>query len=1011
MSTKADELEERANRDAARATPTARELLFRVLRPVASLRLTVVLFALSIVLVFFGTMAQINSGIWTVVEDYFRSWTVWIPLQLVLQFLQVFFSFDRSLRTELSVPFPAGWTIGWLMFVNLLAAHLVRFKMSWKRSGIWTIHIGMVTLLLGEFFTGLYAVEGVMTIVTGETAGYVEHTRKFELAIVKSIDDKHDDVVVVPGSILRAKIGAAEPLAAPELPFTIAVDNYMVNSKPPRELAAGELNPATAGLGQELIVDEAPEISGTEPDQKIDAPSLYLTLKNPETGEALGTYLVTYWMSHKPQKVTVGDATYEIAYRLERDYKPYSLTLKNFEHKVYPGTDKPKDFASTVQLVDASRGENREVRIWMNNPLFYAGETFYQSSFLRDDAGTVLQVVRNPVWWLPYVSCVLMTVGMLIHFLLNLSRFLKRQKAPGMGQARQANGTSGAGIDRLFPWIVAALGGLGVLLLVVPPPQSAKQFDFYAFGKIPTLEGGRVKPLDTFARTSLTSITDRSEFIDDQGEHHPATKWLLDVLVSKLAKDGSGTADKQQIFRVTHPQVREVLGLEDRKGMRYSYAEIAPKERDLEREAQRAVKIEPAKQTIFDVKVMEVAKKVQLYKGIAELMNPAILPPQPNQGDELWMPIYIGYLMEQRQGAPHPQFREFVQIIKDYVENEPAAFNKSTGVYLTAVEKLFPDATAKSSFEVFFNHFAPFYTASMFYALAFVLAILSWLVWHEPLRRAAFLLALVTLAVHTFGLLTRMYLQGRPPVTNLYSSAVFIGWGTTIFCLILESLYRNGIGNALTAVLGGLTMIIAHHLAGSGDTMEMMQAVLDTNFWLATHVTCVTLGYSATFVAGMLGCAYLILGIFTNTLTKDGERTLAGMLYGVVCFATLLSFVGTVLGGIWADVSWGRFWGWDPKENGAVLIVIWNALILHARWSGLVKTRGVAMLTLVGNMITAWSWFGTNQLGVGLHAYGFNNTLAVGCRYFWISQLVLIAPGVDPEEVLAERFVSTKSES
>src|SRR5205823_123516 len=134
-------------------------------------------------------------------------------------------------------------------------------------------------------------------------------------------------------------------------------------------------------------------------------------------------------------------------------------------------------------------------------------------------------------------------------------------------------------------------------------------------------------------------------------------------------------------------------------------------------------------------------------------------------------------------------------------------------------------------------------------------------------------------------------------------------------------------------------------------------------------------------------------------LDRDLSKVLGQMIYGVLCFATLFSFVGTVLGGIWADQSWGRFWGWDPKENGAILIVIMNALILHARWGGMVKVRGMALLTIVGNMITVWSWFGTNQLGVGLHAYGFNNALALGCRWFWLSQLGVIALGLLPLRV------------
>jgi ABC-type transport system involved in cytochrome c biogenesis permease subunit len=191
-------------------------------------------------------------------------------------------------------------------------------------------------------------------------------------------------------------------------------------------------------------------------------------------------------------------------------------------------------------------------------------------------------------------------------------------------------------------------------------------------------------------------------------------------------------------------------------------------------------------------------------------------------------------------------------------------------------------------------------------------------------------------------------------------------------------------------------MLIARFLAESGDTLEMLQAVLDTNFWLATHVTCVTMGYVATFVAGILSCVYVVGGVFTPGMRDKWGKMVGSMIYGTVCFAMLLSFVGTVLGGIWADQSWGRFWGWDPKENGAVLIVIWNALILHARWAGLVKARGMAVLGVAGNMVVAWSWFGTNQLGIGLHAYGFDNRLAMGCSLFWVSQGLIIALGCIP---------------
>jgi ABC-type transport system involved in cytochrome c biogenesis permease subunit len=208
-------------------------------------------------------------------------------------------------------------------------------------------------------------------------------------------------------------------------------------------------------------------------------------------------------------------------------------------------------------------------------------------------------------------------------------------------------------------------------------------------------------------------------------------------------------------------------------------------------------------------------------------------------------------------------------------------------------------------------------------------------------------------------------------------------------------------------------LLIAHNLALGGDTMEMLRAVLDTNFWLATHVVCVTLGYASTFVAGTLALAYIVLGVFTPLLStkvgaapaakKSGDvtlgRALANMAYAIVCFATLFSFVGTVLGGIWADQSWGRFWGWDPKENGALLIVIWNALILHARWGGLVRDRGLMNLAIFGNVVTAFSWFGVNMLGIGLHSYGFMDAAFKWLMAFDALMLAFIALGLLPLRV------------
>jgi ABC-type transport system involved in cytochrome c biogenesis permease subunit len=339
-------------------------------------------------------------------------------------------------------------------------------------------------------------------------------------------------------------------------------------------------------------------------------------------------------------------------------------------------------------------------------------------------------------------------------------------------------------------------------------------------------------------------------------------------------------------------------------------------------------------------------------------------------------------------------------LLQDYEDKDPQVFNQVLAKSPELIDKDLPSAATATGFEVFYNRFEPFHYASEFYVYALVLGLLSWLVWSKPLNRAAILLMVVGLGLSTFGLLARMYIQNRPlvNVTNLYSSAIFIGWGCAFFCLIIEYIFPKSIALVAGSAVAAITGIIAHNLSLSGDTMEMMQAVLDTNFWLATHVTCMTLGYTATFLAGFLGILYVVLGVFTTVLERGVSTMLAKMIYGVVCFATLLSFTGTVLGGIWADQSWGRFWGWDPKENGALLIVIWNALSLHARWGGMVKQRGMAQLAIAGNIVTSWSWFGTNMLGVGLHSYGFMPAALIWLLVFAASQLFLIGLGWIPQE-------------
>ena len=409
----------------------------RVLQLAASLRITVVLFVLSLMLVFFGTLAQIENGIWTVVGDYFRSFYVWVPFQLFVKFGQVFFGVPESVRLPewCMFPFFGGTTLGLLLLVNLLAAHAVRFKLSAKRAGILAIHGGLIILMLGELGTGLFAVEQRMSIATGETVNFTDTNNRVELAFLAPDpeDTKQDLVVVVPQRLLQ-KQGR---ISSPDLPVDIEVVDFWKNSRMVTSARKEDKfpNERTTLSGLTFGIVNEKESAGVEVEAREDMPSVKVILYDKETGKEIGEYFFSLWYygnmhsrayEFVPQTVEVGDKKYLVELRPRRVYKPYAVTLKKFSHDVYPGTDTPKNFSSLVNL-ETTAGDRREYTISMNNPLFYAGETMYQSSFFPGDKGTVLQVVRNPVWWMPYLSCFLVTVGMIVHFGVNLVSFLQKR--------------------------------------------------------------------------------------------------------------------------------------------------------------------------------------------------------------------------------------------------------------------------------------------------------------------------------------------------------------------------------------------------------------------------------------------------------------------------------------------------------------------------------------------------------------------------------------------------------
>ncbi len=455
--------------------------------PFASLKMTVVLLAMATFLVFAGTVAQIDKGIWTVVDEYFRCAVTWIDLQIF---------FPRSWNVPGGFWYPGGWLIGGLLFANILAAHVVRFKvhargrqlaagvgvlaigilLTWlivvgvfnqdiaatedaafwrvlfrlakgggaavvlmigcllvfkRRAGIVMLHSGIILLFVWEFVTGTYAVEGRMRIEAGQSMNYVEHTGSVELVFIDRSDPDVDRVTVIPaGDLARGGL-----IRNALLPVDVEVLRYMSNSRvlDATRIGPSVTNPATVGAGVQAIAVERPRASGVDQAQSVDVPAVYVTLTRKDDGRSLGTYLATPWIdgtSLHRQIVEVDGREHDLYLRFARTYKPYRIELIEFRHDKYVGTEKPRNFSSLVRLVDEAQGIDRTVNIWMNNPLRYAKETFYQSSFEPGRNVTILQVVRNDGWLLPYLSCMFVGVGLAVHMGGTLVRFLRRRVSP-----------------------------------------------------------------------------------------------------------------------------------------------------------------------------------------------------------------------------------------------------------------------------------------------------------------------------------------------------------------------------------------------------------------------------------------------------------------------------------------------------------------------------------------------------------------------------------------------------
>lgn len=836
------------------------------------------------------------------------------------------------------VPLPGAATVLTLIFITILAKLLFASPWNIKRSGIIVTHIGALLLLLGGGITSIFSYEGSLTLAEGEQRDYISDYHERNLVVLKN--DK--PILMIPFSNLH--LGGEIDNSA--LPFRIKILEKCQNCDFIERSETLGVTAKYRGAAKELQLVKKP----LDLQDERNNSGLLVSIHNVNGGENI--HLLSEVIGGEP-RINVRDNEYKVSLRRKQMLLPFKIELIDFERQLHPGTTISKNFRSKIKLID---GDLEWVTvIKMNEPLRYKGYTIFQSSFVPA-VGTqtsVFAVVKNIGRLFPYISCAVVGLGLLMHVFLSIPQWRRPQSA------------------------IVVLIALSCFFL--PASAQAKKFDYASFEKIPISHMGRIKPLNTFARHYLQIFSGKTQF-DDLS----ASQWLSEILFDDKV------AVERHIFEIRHPDLLLLLGLSQRADPYYSFQEVFDALSDhvdtlfiLYQDPQENL-------GLAQRQLLVLHSKIGIYSDLLENQSLLrIIPPQWG-GDEWSSP---SNMFEKGQGGPDTvrymallshmsksyQARDYTQW--HIVSSDALAFAYNMGG--EAVNPSFIDL------EIQFNHFKPFEKSLYFYVGACLLLIILIIFQYRVLIKLAFLSTLVGWLLHSGGVVVRMIIMQRPPVSNLYESILFVSLIVVMFGLLMELRNRDGLG-VLIGVIGGVSLgFLGTRYANGGDTLGMLVAVLDTNFWLSTHVVAITIGYGSALVTGMLAHFYMLWRCFMVS-RQSHLYSLEKSMKDMCLVALLFTITGTILGGIWADQSWGRFWGWDPKENGALLIVLWLILLLHGRISGQLRTLEFITGLALTNIVVALAWFGVNLLNVGLHSYGFTSGVAQNLALFCIAEFTMI---------------------
>jgi len=443
-------------------------------------------------------------------------------------------------------------------------------------------------------------------------------------------------------------------------------------------------------------------------------------------------------------------------------------------------------------------------------------------------------------------------------------------------------------------------------------------------------------------------------------------------------------------FAIVDPDIKRLLKLPEDQQI-FSLLELLDKWSFVQDFKSKIQIREESSLTSVEKDFLKLVKRLESWTDLFYDLPLTIIPHVEN-GEEKWLSPVDSINQSIKTNSSIKKENHLVSdFIKAFAAGDQEIFEKSVFDFNESVLEQFKGQLKKQqiSLEIFYNKIDSFYKSQFFYGFTLVFLLLSLLIFKKWFYRIGFFLMALGLFSHTLGIILRMIIMERPPVANLYETFVFTGWMTVLLGLLLEFFKKKKIGLLTGGISGLIFLLIAGKYALEGDTMGMLMAVLDSNLWLAVHVITITVGFAGIVVSGVIGHVYVFQQIFIQGKKEILKNTFQAI-YATQAFGLIFTFAGTILGGIWADQSWGRFWGWDPKENGALLVILWSVILFHGKLAKMIGKVGFSLGSIIGIITVALTWFGVNLLGVGLHSYGFTSGIALTLLIFVSIEFIFV---------------------